>query len=242
MDVSFGRRYAPDERDKRWTMSLVLDPLRESYFPKGLAPGTRHYRTGPTWDQGQTGTCVEHGWRHKMGAAPIMQPVDLPQYDLYRKIVAVDEFSENDYEATAPDSELQGGTSVRAGAKVLQGMGLVKNYLWAEDVEDIRAWHLAGFGGVVMGTSWYSGMMMVDSHGFVNLTGRVEGGHCYCSHGWNDHVRRNGRYVRACRFQNSWGTSFGENGFFWIEEDDLARLMQDFGESCAAVESRLPRA
>jgi hypothetical protein len=241
MVMNFGRRHAPDERDRNYPMRLLLDPLRDRFFPKGLPPGTRHYRTGLTLDQGPTGTCVEHGWRHKMGAAPIMQLVPLPQYALYRLIVAADEWRDNDYEATAPDDQLQSGTSVRAGAKVLQSMGYIANYLWAQSVEDIRAWHLAGFGGTVMGTTWTTDMMAVDSQGFVSVTGRNEGGHCYTSHGWNDRVKHKGRTVRALRCQNSWGREFGENGFFWIEEDDLARLMADQGEACAAVETKVKR-
>lgn len=238
-DQSFGRRHVVDTRDLNYPMRLLLDPLQANYFPHGLAPGTRHYRTGPIWEQGHTGTCVEHGWRAKASAAPIMQAVPLPHYDLYRKIVLVDEFPDNDSEATAPDDQLQAGTSVRAGAKVLQTMGMVKNYVWAGSVEDIRAWHLAGFGGVVLGTSWQADMMNTDTQGFVSATGSVVGGHCYASCGWNDRVKHNGRTVPALRCQNSWGAEWGQAGFFWIEQDDLVKLMQDSGEACAAVELKL---
>lgn len=240
MDYGFGRLYSPDERDKRFPMRLALDPLRQKYFPHGFPDGgTRHYRMGPVLDQRATGTCVAHGWIGRILAGPVMQSVLLSPYDLYRRIVVNDEFPENDFEATAPDAELQGGTSVRAGAKVLQDLGYVTQYLWARDVADLRGWHLAGFGGVVMGVSWHTGMMEPDADGYISATGGVEGGHCVVSSGWDDCAKHRGKPVRAMRIRNSWGTSWGQRGNCWIEETELAKLCQDRGEFCAPVEHRL---
>lgn len=238
-DYYLGRKHAPDERDRKFGMRLLLDPLRETYFPRGLAEGTRHYRPGKVLDQGRTGTCVAHGWTSKMHAAPIMQQLPVSPYDLYRKIVQVDEWFDNDSEATAPDAGLQSGTSVRAGAKVLQAMGYLQNYLWAESVEDVRAWHLAGFGGCVIGVNWTAAMFQTDLDGFVNYTGSIQGGHCVVTTGWNDKVRHNGKLGRALRCQNSWSVQFGEKGRFWISEGDLAKLMQDAGEVCASTEIKV---
>lgn len=238
-DYKLGRLPAPDPRDQRYPMRLMLDPLREQFFPRGLPDGARHYRPGPILDQGNTGTCVAHGWTTRINSAPIMQQVSLTPYNFYRRIVAVDEFSQNDFEANAPDSQLQFGTSVRAGAKVSQELGYLKNYLWAESVEDIRSWHLAGFGGLVMGTVWTSGMFETDSDGFVRVTGGIEGGHCYATTGWNDQLRRGGRRVRALRCQQSWGDGWGQKGRFWILEDDVEKLRADDGEACAPVEQKI---
>lgn len=235
----FGRLHAPDSRDAAFPMRLMLDPIREVAFPRGIPEGTRHYNTGPILNQGATGTCVAHGWTSKANGAPIMQPTGLHPYDLYRKIVLVDEWRENDREATAPNGQLQSGTSVRAGAKVLQSMGLLQSYLWAESVDDVRAWHLAGKGGIVLGTTWKSDMMKVDSDGFVSYTGRDEGGHCYVTKGWSDTVKRGGRKVRAARCQQSWGDKWGQKGFFWFSEEDLAKAIADYGEACAATEVRI---
>lgn len=220
-------------------MRRLLDPLTQDFFPTGLPEGARHYRPGPVLNQGSTGTCVAHAWTGRANAAPIMQKLAGTPFDLYREIVLLDEWSDNDSEATAPDAELQSGTSVRAGAKAVQKRGILKSYLWATSVEDVRAWHLAGFGGIVFGTSWMTGMMDTDAHGVVHATGGVEGGHSYESTGWNDRLRYNGRYVRACRGQNSWDRDWGENGRFWILEDDLAKLIADDGEACAPTEQKL---
>lgn len=222
-------------------MRLLLDPLRDQFFPRGLPDGSRHYWPGPILDQGNTGTCVGHAWFSKIQGAPIKQPPPMSAFDLYRRFVLQDEWSDNDGDSTATDAGLQAGTSVRAGAKVCQSIGLLTNYVWAADADDVRAWHLANFGGVVFGVNWTTAMFRPDSQGFVSYTGPVEGGHSFASTGWNDRVRHNGRYVRAVRCQNSWGQSWGQLGRFWIEMDDLAKLIADDGEACAAVEQKVVR-
>lgn len=238
-EPAFGRRPAPDSRDKPFRFGLMLDPLREQFFPKGLPEGARHYRPGPVLDQLSTGTCVAHAWTSRFNGAPTMQKLPFGPYDLYRKIVLNDEFTDNDFEATASDDQLQSGTSVRGGAKTGQALGYVKNYLWTTDVEDVRAWHLAGFGTVVLGTWWKTDMLDADSHGIVHVSGLNEGGHSYVTTGWNDRLRYNGRYVRACRCQNSWGSGWGQKGRFWILADDLQKLISDDGECCAPTEQRV---
>jgi hypothetical protein len=240
---SFGRLYAPDDRDRDFSMSKVLDPLRDKYFPKGLPEGSRNYRPGPLLDQGQTGTCVAHGTTLRITSSPVMQPLPqhLTPYNLYRQIVLVDEWKSNDFEATAPDSKLQSGTSVRAGLKTGQKLGCFPNYLWAQSVEDVRAWHLAGFGGVVIGIDWKANMMETDSEGFINYTGALEGGHCVASIGWSDKKMHNGKVVRAMRFQNSWGKGWGDKGTgrAWISADDLAKAFADKGDFGAPTEIRV---
>src|SRR5688572_17589275 len=171
-------------------MRLLLDPAVEQFFPRGLPAGTRHYPQGPVLDQGSTGTCVAHAWCGWAYGAPLMtKPAGLPTpFNLYREIVKNDEWSSNDHEATGPDDVLQSGTSVRAGVKTLQRRGHVKSYLWASGVDDVRAWHLAGFGGVVLGTTWHDGMMTADGDEVLHATGAALGGHAYKTTGWSDAV------------------------------------------------------
>lgn len=242
-DRSFGRRYAPDARDRDFPMRLMLDPLRDKYFPHGLPEGQHHYQPGKVLDQKATGCCTAFGTTLRVTSAPIMQP--LPQhitpYDLYRKIVLLDEWPENDGEATAPDADLQSGSSVRAALKAVQALGCFPNYLWAESTDDVRAWHLAGFGGVVMGISWKANMMNTDSDGFINYTGSTEGGHCIASIGWSDRKPHKGKITPAIRIQNSWGTSWGDGGSgrAWLSVSDLAKALSDDGEAGAPTEVRV---
>jgi hypothetical protein len=169
-----------------------------------------------------------------------MQRPPLTPFELYRRFIMVDEWRQNDREVNLPDDQLQFGTSVRAGAKVCQSLGLLESYLWAKNAEDVRAWHLAGFGTVVLGVNWTDAMVKPDSDGFISYNGRPDGsGHCVVTTGWNDRVRHNGKPVRAGRIQNSWGPRWGQLGRCWIEMEDLERLIADQGEACAPTEVRL---
>lgn len=228
-DFHGGRRVAPDARDANFPMRLMLDPLRAQFFPRGLPTGTRHYQNGPVLDQGPTGTCVAHAWAGWSQGAPLMiKPTpEMQPFPLYDRIVQVDEWSDNDH-----DTERQFGTSVRAGAKILAQEGHIKQYLWAESVEDIRSWHLAGFGTVVLGLTWYERMMATDKDGFARVGGGVVGGHAFKTTGWSD--ERN-----AARCRNSWGRGWGQNGQFWLSRADLEVLLADYGEACAAVEQKI---
>lgn len=240
-EFSGGRRVAIDERDKQYGMRRQLDPLREQFFPRGFPSGTRHYRQGPVLDQGKTGTCVAHGWSAWAYGAPLMTSVSsLPTpYELYRKIVLVDPWADNDFEATVSDDQLQAGSSVRAGVQVYRAMGIVKNFLWAQSVEDIRAWHLAGLGGVVLGVNWTANMMKPDVSQVIHYTGDIEGGHCIKTTGWTDTFLYNGQPQSAVRIINSWGRVWGELGRAWILSSDLEKMLTDGGEFCAATEQKV---
>lgn len=221
---SFGRIYAPDSRDRRFPMRLVLE---ETPFPTILEKRDRVYRSGPVLDQGQTGTCVGHGWAGWLQGAPLMTKTGPAPFAIYDAAILIDEWNDNDY-----DPGRQFGTSVRAGVQVLQSLAHVKSYVWAESVDDIRAWHLAGLGTVVLGLNWYEGMMETTDFGYIYATGGVVGGHCIKSTGWSD--KRD-----ALRIQNSWGVSWGQFGRAWIPRKDLEFLLADQGEACAATEQKL---
>lgn len=240
----FGRLYAPDYRDARFQMSQVLDPIRQMAFPHGVPEGSRGYKTLRFLDQGETGTCVEHGWTAKIEGGPVVRPFPLPHFEFYRLCVGADEIPENDHEAKELDPRrLQYGTTVRAGAKVAQKLGLLKNYVWTNNVDDVRAWHLVGHGGVVLGITWKTGMMQTDSDGFIHFTGNIEGGHCVATVKWSDFVKRGSSIVRAVRIQQSWKLPWGDRGqgFAWLEEQDLAYALADAGECCAATELKVKK-
>lgn len=182
--------------------------------------------------------CVAHGWIGWCYGSPLMDvPGSLPTpFNFYRSVVLRDPYSDNDAEATAPDDGLQLGTDVRSGVEELRAMGRVKTYLHAESTEDLRLWHLLGWGGVVIGIDWQGGMMDTDRQGFVHCTGEVVGGHCVRSVGWSDTICPGG----AMKIANSWGRGWGMSGLAWIRRMDLDVLMQrGGGEFVAAIEQKL---
>jgi hypothetical protein len=224
----FGRIAVPDARDESYPMRAALRP--------GPLPTSRYFLTGSQLplDQGQTGTCVAHAWTGFLLAAPLMSKGVPSAFDAYRGIVLADEFSENDFEATQPNENLQSGSSVRGGAKYFQAQGRLKSYVWASSTEDMALWLLTGRGPIVLGTDWHWNMSDLDAKGVAHLGGGIADGHAYLCIGYN-------RLYRMFRCINSWGSSFGSNGRFWILEDEMAVLLDAQGEACAAVEQKVPK-
>jgi hypothetical protein len=216
-----GRRYAPDERDRRFLLREVTPVVRalpdSIYYPIRQAP----------LDQGNTGTCVGHGWRHFLQAAPIMTRNGPTALDIYDGAIVIDEWDDNDV-----DPDRQFGTSVRAAVKVLQKLGHIAEYRWAWSADEMRRFLLSGGGPVVVGTTWYEQMMSPED-GFIKIGGSAVGGHAYLIIGC-DFGRRN-----AFRILNSWGRSWGENGRAWIHFDEMERLIKDDGEVACATEQKL---
>lgn len=208
-----------------------------AFMPSFSLRPYRYYKTGPSlpMNQGSTGTCVAHAWRGFLMAAPMMTRDAPDPYEMYRKIILLDEWTDNDHEATAQNiSALQSGTSVRAGVKLLQDSGHIESYVWAASAEDCARWILTR-STVVMGTDWTSGLDHPDPRtGRVQVTGPVLGGHAWLLTGYN-------RLTGLFRAMNSWGPTWGLKGQFYISYDDLDLLIRREGEACAAVEQRVQR-
>ncbi len=182
-------------------------------------PKYRHYRTATVLDQGPYPHCVGYAWKQWLASAPLMSRSGPAAPDIYREAQKVDEWPGEGYD----------GTSVRAGAKVLQALGHIKEYRWAFDAGDVRQWLLSGGGTVVLGTTWYSDMSRLDQHFFAHPTGRVQGGHAYLLVGYNDT-----HGVFTCL--NSWGRGWGRGGRFHILGEDMQKLLDDWGEACCGTE------
>lgn len=212
MHHGLGRLPSPDARDRHYALRKVA--------PKNPVATHRHWRTSTVLDQGSTSQCVAYSWSAFLEASPLRTRQHLSMEDLYMAARRVDEWEGEDYD----------GTSVRAGAKILQTEGHLAQYLWATRVDEVANWILAAHGGpVVMGTDWYDGMFHPDSKGLVRLTGSVVGGHAWLVYGFNADT---GMF----HAQNSWGMHWGKKGRFRIRMEDLETLIQAQGEACTATE------
>lgn len=217
-DLGLGRLPAPDPRDAAY-------PLRAALRTTGPR-AWRYWNIGP-WqgDQGGTSQCVAYSLLHWLQAGPVANrrveggPYLDPTY-VYQQAQRVDEW---------PGEEpAYYGTSVRAGAKVLQAEGLIGSYHWGFSLADVVDAVLST-GPVVMGTSWWTGMFWPDSSGLVQPTGIVEGGHAWMIYGAN-------RLTRTASARNSWGTDWGRSGRFRVGFETLEALIVDQGEAMLALE------
>lgn len=223
-DYGLGRLPAVDERDRQYPAVRLLAAAAEP------APPARYWWPGGWWgDQGRTSQCVAYSWSHWLRAGPNTQRRHQPDpAALYRRAQQVDEWpgEEPAYE----------GTSVRAGAKILQADGYVASYWWAATADEVARAVLT-VGPVVVGTLWFSAMFRPSPGDGWRLrpAGSVAGGHAYLLDGYNANTQ-------LFRVKNSWGRGWGRGGFAALHAADLDALLAQDGEACLAVETTPPDA
>jgi len=210
-DIRLGRLYVPDERDKLHPMSARLD-LAEPL------PAGKVWHTGPVLDQNGTPQCVAYAGEAWLMASPLCTKTGPTPEQIYLAAQAIDGWP-------LPHD----GTSVRAVEQVLQAEGRIAEYVWAESLDVLKRWVLTR-GTVILGTNWYESMFTVRD-GYVKVAGQVIGGHGYLCVGYSG-------ARKAYRCLNSWSKFWGDNGRFWIHEEDVARLLAEQGEACAAIEKK----
>jgi hypothetical protein len=211
-DYGLGRLYTPDERDAAYPMRALVQAAPPRKW--------RYHQTGPVLDQGGQPWCVGASWQQWLASDPVRTRNGLTMESIYRAAQEVDEWPGVNY----------AGTSVRAGAQVLEAAGHIESYHWAWDIATVADFVLSK-GTVILGTNWYEQMSLPDKHGIIYPSGVSRGGHAYLCVGYNS--------IRGLfRVLNSWGESWGDKGRAWLRGEDLDRLLKEDGEACAAIERR----
>ena len=205
----FGRNFIHDYRDKKYQLVVPKAKINKRYWSDNRYWG----------DQKNTSACVGFAWSHWLSCAPIRNW--LRPEAIYELAKHLDQWHGTDYE----------GTSVRAGAKLLQKLGFIDSYAWATNLQVIIDTILQ-VGPVVVGTDWYSNMTDPDHRGYLHPSGIYEGGHAYLLTGVNCKQER-------FRMKQSWGRSWGRNGRAWISFEEFEILLDDAGECCLGVEVKL---
>lgn len=217
VNLGLGRVYARDDRDNNYL--IENSPL---YSTSTLT--VRNWDDDQWWgDQGSTSECVAYAWTHWLEDGPIYQP-NSPQpivnpNIIYREAQKVDEWPGENYN----------GTSVRAGAKILQSQGFIQNYYWTFNLQTLINTVL-NLGPVVVGTVWHRNMFFPNKRtNVITASGPIVGGHAYVINGVD--TRR-----RLFRIKNSWGRNWGLQGRAFISFTDMAKLIRMQGEVCIATE------
>jgi hypothetical protein len=164
------------------------------------------------------------GWAHELAATPtrIKDLSDDKARGIYREAQKIDEWAGEAYE----------GTSVLAGAKVVQRSGYMEQYRWCFGLADVLL-ALAYEGPVVLGLPWYESMYE-PRDGWIKVEGSPVGGHCILA----TSVRLTSESIKL---HNSWGPDWGVKGMALLSFGDLEKLLHHGGEACVPVNRRKPK-
>ena len=214
IDGRFGRikEVDPVALDK-YALRKLIAPVRSPLRSYRWAVGANNwYQPQVHLNQRQLSGCVGFSFSHELAAKPVIVRgvTDDSATELYFDIQDEDQWDGSERPGAVPQMY---GTSVIAGARLLQRRGHYKSFAWAENAKD-AAWWISRRGPVVFGMDWHEGMMDTDDDGFIRRTGRIVGGHAICGVGYS--VKLN-----AVLLHQSWGALWGMGGQCWISLDDL---------------------
>lgn len=222
-EFSMGRLYYRDVRDDDYPVAPMLSSLRSSRTQ-------RFWHSDGWWgDQGHTPHCVAFSWAHFLHDGPLVGSI-------YRDVRLVDtgelycEAQKRDPWPGDCDTPLYDGTSVRAGAKVLQEWGHIQEYRWARSADEVVQ-VILNQGPVIVGTWWKMDMFYPNTQGVITATGANSGGHAYVINGVN-------LDTGFFRIKNSWGRRWGRQGHALISISDMDMLIKDYGEACVPLQKK----
>lgn len=229
--------------DPRLDRLVQFDPRSRNFSVADVLtaeakPRSYTWRCPLRLNQGNLGACVAFSWHHELAAKPV--PVQGVTNELARQRYCA--FQAQDYWlGESASCGLAGphyeGTSVIAGAQVLQQLGLILEYRWAFSLDDLIL--AVGYKGpAVIGVNWYEGMMHTDAKGYLHPTGSLVGGHAILAN-------RVSIKERFFGLANTWGQGWGVKdtwglgGSCRISFDDMGLLLDMNGEACIPIVRKL---
>lgn len=213
---------APDPRSRNFSVVDMPDVPPEL---SSAGPPRRklHRGPGPRIDQGREGACVGFAKAIALMSAPVAVKLNDPttfSMHVYNEARVIDGFP------TGTE-----GTSLVAGAKILQRLGWIDSYWWAFGIDQVLL-ALASH-PVVLGINWYHDMYWTDVNNIVHVGGSWVGGHAITATGYARRLDpRTGKTALFIRWRNSWGPDYGNRGDGWIRVEDLDWLLRQHGEAC----------
>lgn len=218
MKQQYGMGRIPSPEDGRdYLMADAVRELEKAELPRPV----KRWSSKVILDQGAHPWCVGYSWAGWGISAPQEDPwTDLMGRSIYVKCKILD-----------GEPGAQNGSTVRTGAKVVQKMGRIATYFFARSVDEALD-YVARFGPVVFGTGFTASMQSPSLiRNIITPRGKYIGGHAYDVVGVDE---------QFALIKNSWGLSWGEQGYARIRIANLRAIFADNGEACAATEKPLP--
>lgn len=188
------------------------------------ATSTWYTRQIPILDQGNVGSCTGNASVGAVGTGPLFAalPQIHPALDEPYALKVYGKATELDgYPGTYPGQDT--GSDGLSAAKACQQFGLIAGYLHATTLAAmVTALQTTP---VIVGVNWYDSWDSPRANGVVAITSgaRVRGGHEFEVVG----VDVDAKTFRAA---NSWGTGYGDQGYFTFSWADMDRLLHEQGD------------
>lgn len=190
------------------------------------APGTAGH--GPVLNQNGYGGCTFWSLTHTLNSEKLFTRrrglLGNPQaYSGYVLTTQVDEFP-----GQMPEEDT--GSSGLSACKAARQLGYISAYHHAFGID--QALGAAGLGPVITGVSWRDTMWEPDSRGYLDISGRIVGGHEIAVIGINTRLER---VTILNQWYNEDGTVWGRNGRAYLRFADWDALLRDQGDVTVPV-------
>ena len=186
----------------------------------------------PALNQMNYNGCVGNGFAQFLNtsyAAPLRQRLHKEWFtegdalNIYGLATHLDGLHDSSTGFFPPDDD---GSSGLGGVKACQQLGYVRNYQHTFSFQMLL--HALATQPVVVGTAWTNDMENADPVTGLVIVGSLDdsniaGGHEYLALGFNP-------VTKLLKFRNSWGSSWGQNGSFYVTFSDYQRLIAAQGD------------
>lgn len=182
-----------------------------------------HTRHIDILDQGQVGSCTGNACTGGLGTSPDYEalPAKHPVLDEQEALVLYSAAEIIDGGTGYLNGGEDEGSSGLSVAKAAKTAGFISGYTHALSLSD--ALDALQDGPVLWGTNWLTGMDNVSAAGLIKYTGPSRGGHELVLRSFDPATGLVGG-------DNSWGTSWGFRGSFFITATDLGKSLADQGD------------
>mgnify|MGYP006266471725 CR=1 FL=1 len=217
--------YSRDPRLKRHVYHDSRSKLYK-FDTTGLkVSSVNHVRNIPILDQGNVGSCTGNAGIGALATDPMY--ASLPKTSPYslNENGALKLYSDAeviDGNGTYPPNDY--GSCGLSIAKALKNAGVISGYQHTFTLDDaLKALTVTP---IIVGINWYDSMFNTLKDGRVVVAGSIAGGHEIVA-------RQIDAPNKRVWFDNSWGSSWGIQGRFYLTFDDLGTLLSQQGDVVA---------
>jgi hypothetical protein len=220
-DQRLGRHVEHDERSRSFAFEAPAKPKIQS---------VRHERKIGILDQGQLGSCTGNAITGLLGTQPFYDTLPATVQKSLDEQEAVTLYSAatklDNVNGEYPPTDT--GSSGIAVAKAAQNAKLISGYQHTFSYDAFLAALMQQ--PVIVGTNWYQSMFDPDKNGVVSIAvgSKLAGGHEFEAVGYDADADQ-------IIFANSWGTSWGQDGFFKMDSATFKRLLSEQGDATVPV-------